>query len=145
MTTTEGHFELLQAEAYRARYLADQIETATPEQRLLMLFDKLLRDLDDAAEGLAHRLIEQTSEALVHAQEILYALRDPLDRETALGAALAGTYTFCLNRLVQANLTKDAVHLRGVREMIEAIANANRQAAASLAVRGSTGVFEGVA
>lgn len=136
--------DLLQAEIYRARYLANQIETATPEQRLIMLFDKLEADLDEAAEGLENGLIEQTNNALVHAQDILFALRDPLDRETPLGAALSATYTYCLGRLIEANLTKRAGQLGRVREMISEIARANRKAAAEVAVTAG-GVFEGVA
>jgi flagellar protein FliS len=137
--------DLLQAEVYRQRYLADQIETASPEQRLLMLFAQLLADLDEAAEAFADRDIETINNSLQHAQQILFALRDPLDRETPLGLALSSTYTFCLNSLVQANLQKNPRELPRVQEMLGAIAAANRTAAAEVLARGRAGEFEGVA
>ncbi len=111
------------------RYLTDWILTATPIQRLLMLFDGLHTDLDAALEAFATRDWKDVSDHLVHAQEILLALRDGLDRTTPLGASLHGIYSFCLSELVRANLDKEPERLPAVRRLIEQIADANRVAA----------------
>ncbi len=121
------------ADARLARYLADQVRTATPVQRLLMLFDQLRRDLLRAEAAFAGTDLKEISDHLVHAQDVLQALRDPLDPSTELGLALRGVYGFCLEHLVQANLRKDPTMLPAVREIVDRIAEANRTAAADCA------------
>jgi len=121
------------ADARLARYLADQVRTATPVQRLLMLFDQLRRDLLRAEAAFGGTDLKEISDHLVHAQEVIQALRDPLDPETELGRALRGVYGFCLEHLVQANLRKDPTMVPAVRQIVERIAEANRTAAAECA------------
>lgn len=121
MTTTE--------EERRQRYLADLITTATPMQRLLMLFDSLLRDLAAAEHAFGGDDLKAVSDRLVHAQHIVFALRDPLDRTTELGASLAAVYGFCLDQLIQCNLRKDPELLGPVRDIVGRLAAADRQAA----------------
>lgn len=120
-----------QLDALRARYLADQVATATPGQRLLMLFDRLFRDLADAEAAFARRDLFAVNKALVHAEQIVLALRDPLDRDTDLGRALSSVYNFCFDRLLDANLRKDPQWLGRCREMLAQIADANRNALAA--------------
>jgi flagellar protein FliS len=122
----------VQQEQLRARYLADQVMTATPAQRLLMLFDQLLRDIDSADRGFDLRDLKVVSDNLIHAQHILFALRDPLDVATPLGEALSNVYGFCLSRLLKANMEKDRSLLPAVREIVDKIATANRIAAADM-------------
>lgn len=119
------------AEERLQRYLADLVMTATPVQRLLMLFDHLRRDLAGAAHGFENGDIKAVSDGLVHAQHILFALRDPLDRGSELGKSLAAVYDFCLDRLLSCNLQKDPTLLVAVRELVDQVASANATAAAS--------------
>lgn len=113
----------------RRRYLEDQVSTATPAQRLLMLFDRLIADLRGAEEAFASSDLKEISDNLVHAQQVLFALRDPLDRSGELGRALHTVYSFCLDQLLRANLAKDRSLLPPVLEMIGRLAAANRHAA----------------
>jgi flagellar secretion chaperone FliS len=122
------------AESLR-RYLANQVNTSTPAQRLLMLFDQLRRDLYAAELGFGAGDFKEISDNLVHAQEILIALRDPLDLATELGRSLSGVYGFCIDRLVLANLKKDITLLPVVQGIVDRLAEANRTAAANLAGR----------
>ncbi|HVC25847.1 MAG TPA: flagellar export chaperone FliS [Acidimicrobiales bacterium] len=121
------------------RYLADQVRTATPAQRLVMLFDQLRRDLHCAAAAFEGGTLKEISDNLVHAQHVIIALRDPLDTETELGRALSGIYGFCLQHLVTANLTKDPSMLPDVQTIVDRLADANRAAVASLQVPASVG------
>ncbi|HVC24624.1 MAG TPA: flagellar export chaperone FliS [Acidimicrobiales bacterium] len=121
------------------RYLADQVRTATPAQRLVMLFDQLRRDLHCASAAFEGGTLKEISDNLVHAQHIIIALRDPLDTETELGRALSGVYGFCLQHLVAANLTKDATKLPDVQAIVDRLADANRTAAAALQVPAGVG------
>ena len=114
------------------RYLADQVRTASPGQRLLMLFDQLRRDLHCAERAFGDGDLKEISDYLVHAQAVLCALRDPLDLGTDLGRALSGVYGFCLSSLVDANLRKDPSPLCDVQGIIDRLTEANRAALASL-------------
>lgn len=115
-----------QMEEFRRRYLADQVATASPERRLLMLFESLLRDLHTAQLAFEGADLKAISDRLIHAQEIIGALRDPLDRSSELGRSLDALYGFCLGQLVRANFDKNPALLPPVIKMIEQVANANR-------------------
>lgn len=114
------------------RYLANAVETASPAQRLLMLFDYFRKDLAEAAEAFETRDWKAVNDRLVHAQQILFALRDPLDRSTELGANLASVYDFCLVQLLTSNLQKDPSLLPAVGELVAKIADANAAAVAGM-------------
>ena len=122
-----------QPEERLQRYLADLVMTATPVQRLLMLFEHLGRDLSTAAVAFDAADWKAVNDSLVHAQHILFALRDPLDRESELGRSLAAVYDFCLDRLLACNLQKDPSLLPAVQELVGQVATANAMAAASAA------------
>ncbi len=121
------------SEEMRRRYLADQVNTGTPAQRLVMLFDRLLRDLRSAEEAFVVKDLKTISDNLVHAQQILFALRDPLDTTTELGRGLRSVYTYCLKTLIEANMKKDPSLLAECAARLEEIAEANRTAASRLA------------
>ena len=113
----------------RLRYLEDQILMASPEQRLLMLFDGLGADLKAAEEAFSAGDLKRINDHLVHAQEILLALRDPLDASSEVGRALGALYTYFHAELVRANLEKDSAPIRPIAAMLERIAQANRAVA----------------
>lgn len=127
-----------QSEERLQRYLADLVMTATPVQRLLMLFDHLRRDLSTASGAFETGDLKAVSDALVHAQHILFALRDPLDRENELGKSLGAVYDFCLGRLLACNLQKDPSLLPAVQDLVSQVATANAMAAASAGAEPAT-------
>lgn len=116
------------ANPMEAEYLRSHVMTATPEQRLMMLFGQFRRDLDGAVEGITERDFKKASNHLVNAQDILRALHDPLDPTTDLGRSLRGVYDYCLRRLIEANIRKDVAAIEEVRPLIERIAEANASA-----------------
>jgi flagellar protein FliS len=119
------------AESLR-RYLVNQVATASPAQRLVMLLDQLRRDLHCAQLAFAAKDLKEISDNLVHAQHILNALRDPLDRTTELGQALSGVYGFCVQTLIEINLKKNPKQLPDVLGIIDRITEANRAALAAM-------------
>ena len=119
------------------RYLADQVETATPARRLLMLQDQLLKDLRAAEAAFDEGAIEPIHRNLVHAQEIVLVLRDSLTGSDWSGAEpLRAVYGFVHQRLVTCNVAKDRSLLPQCVRMIQQVYDANTQAAASLASDG---------
>ena len=60
------------------RFLEEQIMTASPEARFLMLYDRLLVDLDRARDAIVNSQIEAAHVALIHGQEIIQVLRNSM-------------------------------------------------------------------
>jgi len=120
------------ADTLRQRYLADQVETATPIQRLLMLQHKLLHDMEVAASAFEAGSIETVHCYLVNAQHIVLALHDSLKGRDWEGAEpLRGVYWFVHRRLVDCNLQKDRSLLPLCQELIAKIVEANTRATAA--------------
>ncbi len=109
------------------QYLERQIETATPQQRTLMLFDFLASDFVEAEEGFAESEFKKINDALVHAQQAITTLRDLVDLDTELGRSLHAIYTFSINQLIESNLRKDPTLIGPVRDMIGRIGDAMRR------------------
>jgi flagellar protein FliS len=116
--------------AARAQYTREAVTTASPARLLIMLYDRLVRDLVTAETALAARDIAKASSELVHAQQIILELRTSLDLDTWDGAAgLADLYTYLHTELVGANLHKDTARVTACREIIEPLRDTWRQAA----------------
>ena len=116
--------------AVRSRYASDTVATASPATLLIMLYDRLVRDLVTAEKALADSANDVCHVSLVHAQAILLELRTSLDLTAWDGAAgLADLYSFLHAELVGANLSKDAARVAECREIIEPLRDAWREAA----------------
>ena len=118
------------AYAARARYANEAVTTASPAKLLLMLYDRLVRDLVTAEQCLAGGDLGRASSELVHAQDIVTELHSSLDQTAWDGAAdLASLYVFVRAELVTANLRKDAARVASARSLIEPLRDAWRAAA----------------
>jgi flagellar protein FliS len=112
------------------RYLADQILTATPVQRLLMLFEQAMSDLRAADAAFEQGAIEPIHVRLVHAQEIVLALHDGIATDDwEAGAQLREIYRFVHQRLVWCNVKKDRSLLPACLDILTRLYEANREAA----------------
>jgi flagellar protein FliS len=118
----------------RARYLGDSIATASPQQLLVMLYDRLALDLERAEEALTGGDRDRAREQLMHAQEIVIELRGSLRVDVWEGGPrLFALYGWVLGELIQANLKGDVRRVRDCRRIVEPLRDAWRQAAVSLA------------
>ncbi len=116
----------------RRRYVTDAITTVSPNQLVVMLYDRMLLDLVRADEALARRDLAAVNECLLHAQDIVLELESSLDPTRWAGArALGQLYRFISAELITANVTKDAARIENCRRVIEPIAEAWRIAAAN--------------
>ena len=116
----------------RSVYLETQVSTASAGSLLVMLYDRLLLDLDRAAVALEND--KPASAHLTHAQDIISELMSSLDVGAWDGAAgLMSLYTFILGETITANVSKDLVKVREVRVLIEPLREAWSQAATSTA------------
>ena len=111
-------------------YRTAAINTATPGQLVLMLFDGALRNLATALAGFGIEAvgprIEQINNHLLKTQAILRELQASLDLKA--GGKFARTmwalYDFMLERLRAANLTKDPEPVRVVEKLLEEVRGA---------------------
>lgn len=118
----------------RRRYVTDAIQTVTPQQLLVMLYDRLLLDITRAGDALEVRDYEQVNNMLTHAQDIIMELESSLDPTAwSGGPALMELYRFLHNELISANVGKDATRIASCHALIEPLADAWKTAAAQLA------------
>lgn len=119
-----------QAFAARARYAGTAVDTASPARLLVMLYDRLVRDLVTAERALSAQDLSTASRELLHAQQIVLELRTSLDLTVWDGAQrLSDLYSFLHGELVEANLRKDDARVRTCLEIIEPLRDAWRAAA----------------
>jgi flagellar protein FliS len=124
----------MSAASLRARYLGDSIATASPQQLLVMLYDRLALDLQRAEESLVLGNREAAREPVMHAQEIVLELRASLQVDVWEGGPrLAALYSWLIGELIQANVKGDLRRVRDCRKVVEPLRDAWREAAASLA------------
>ena len=118
----------------RARYMGDTVATASPQQLLVMLYDRLALDLERAEDALVAGNREMAHAQLLHAQEIVLELRGSLQVDVWEGGPrLAALYSWVLTELMKANLKGDVRRVRDCRKVVEPLRDAWREAAASLA------------
>ena len=123
----------MSAASLRARYLGDAVATSSPQQVLVMLYDRLALDLERAQKAAAAGDREMASEQLQHAQSIVIELLSSLQVDAWEGGArLAALYSWLIGELVQANVKLDN-RISACRQVVEPLRDAWRQAAASLA------------
>lgn len=92
----------------REAYLAATVATASPQQLLVMLYERLTLDLQRASDALRNGEPSKAHEPLLHAQEIVLELNASLDASAWDGASnLAALYDYLHSELVKANVGKN--------------------------------------
>lgn len=120
-------------EGARARYQQNGT-TASPGRSVVLLYERLLRDLDDATLAIGNGQVVAAHEALIHAQRIVEGLDLSLDRDAWGGAsALSLVYEYLERELVAANVAKDRRRIAACRQVVEPLADAWRNAWAQTA------------
>ena len=125
----------------RSRFTDGSIETASSERVIVMCFDRLDRDLDNALTSIAAEDHDTTNSKLCHAQDLIAELVAMLDVDVWEHAtALLSVYDYLLRRLAQANVLKDAAAVREARHLISEIGSAFRAAAETISATPATQV-----
>ena len=114
----------------RAAYLDASIATASPARLLVMLFDRLVLDVQRGLEAQRNGDFEETHRQLTHAQDILLELSSSLRPEEFRGGYdLAALYGFLHRQLVMANVRKDAAITDEVLALVTDLCDTWREAA----------------
>jgi flagellar protein FliS len=112
------------------RYLAAAINTASPGQLILMLFDGALRYMGGAIAAFEEKDRTQQIEAIHHnlikAQAILRELQTSLDREKSgeFSQRMYPLYGFMIEQLALANVNKSVAPIRMVEGLLIQIRDA---------------------
>jgi flagellar protein FliS len=117
----------------RNRYAEDAVLTVPPAQLVVMLYDRLVRDLVEAEEAIGARNLAEASDQLVHAQDIVMELHSGLKPELwSGGPGLASLYLWLHGELIAANVAKDTGRVAAARRLVEPLRDAWHQAAGQL-------------
>ena len=102
-------------------YKKTQIETASPEALILMLYDGALRFIANAEEASEKKNLEGIHNSLVRVQAIIAELLACLNKEKGgeIAVNLERLYIFFLGRLADANISKDLKQVREIKPLIE--------------------------
>ncbi|CAI6084387.1 Flagellar secretion chaperone FliS [Cohnella sp. JJ-181] len=92
--------------ATRNKYMETAVQTATPQQLLIMLIDGAIRFCRAGIEGIKNGQYEDANTQLVKAQNIISEFTITLNRDQPIAANLLQLYEYFNYRLVQANIHK---------------------------------------
>jgi flagellar secretion chaperone FliS len=110
---------------YANTYRKQQVQTASREQILIMLYEGAIRFLTVAKAGLAENNLEKFNNNIIKTQRIITEFMTTLDMEIGgeMAQNLFKLYAYLHYRLVQANFKKDVsmidevqTHLRELKE-----------------------------
>lgn len=122
-----------QRAALADRYQSDGMSAASPPKLLLAVFDRLKRDLDQAAEAIEAGQVEASHRALLHAQDLVHELNLALEPDIWPAAVeLRSLYEHLLDLLVEANLYKSVDLVGRCRDIVFPLADTWAEAHRSL-------------
>ena len=112
------------------QYRKVQAETGSGADLVLMLYQGAVRFMNRGIAAIERRKIEDAHGALLRAQDIMRELQASLNHEAGgdLANGLFSLYQYCVDRLIEANLRKDAEPVREVRALVQELLSAWEQA-----------------
>lgn len=114
----------------RATYMDASVATASPARLLVMLYERLVLDVQRGFEALQRQDLEATHSQLTHAQDIVMELHSSLKVDAFKGGTdLAALYGYLHRQLVVANIRKDAVIAAECLQIVTDLCDTWRQAA----------------
>jgi flagellar protein FliS len=106
-----------------AAYQNNKINTATPAELTLMLYEGIIKFCNMAIIGIEENDIKKSNLNIQKAEKIITHLRATLDFKYPVAKDFDNVYDYIFDRLVQANIRKDKdiivevlEHIRGLRD-----------------------------
>jgi len=94
-------------QAQRNVYLERTVQTATPAQLLLMLYDGAIRFSRKAIDAIEKKQLQEAHDSLVRVQDIVNEFAITLDRSSPMAEQLLNLYEYFNRRLMEANIKKE--------------------------------------
>lgn len=92
--------------AYK-QYQQNAVNTASPQELTLMLYNGLIRFLKLANEGIDEANIEKANNYIIRSQDIIVEFMSTLDMQYEVSNGLFALYDYMNSRLIDANIKKD--------------------------------------
>lgn len=99
-------------------YQQNSINTASPGELTLMLYNGCLKFLKAAKQAIEENNIETKNTNLIKAQDIIQELMLTLDMDYEVSQNMYQMYDYMLNRLIQANIKNDPQILSEVEGLV---------------------------
>lgn len=113
-----------------AQYKQNSVNTATPEELTLMLYNGAIKFAKLARINMEEKNIQETSNNLVKSQAIIDELNFTLNMDYELSENLRNLYDFIKEQLVETNIKKDTKILDGIIPIIEGMRDTWKEAMA---------------
>lgn len=89
------------------QYKENNIKTASPENLTLMLYNGALKFINQGKLFIDEKNVSKSNDAIQKAQAIIQELNITLDMQYEISKNLRSLYTYILDKLVEANMSKD--------------------------------------
>lgn len=105
---------------YVNQYLTNTVQSASPEQLMLMLYDGAIRFVSLAIQAIDNGLIDKRAYYINKTSAIVSEFAATLDHSMnpKLAEDLDALYSYMLNRMMEANLKNDTAPLVEVKQML---------------------------
>ena len=106
--------------AKRNPYASAQVNSASPEQILVLLYDAALRDLKEAMAALQANDRARKAKALDHAVKVVTELANSLrpDKSPEIAENLSSLYDFMIDRMIRSNAQNQDLDLQVVYNLL---------------------------
>lgn len=115
-------------------YQGSKINTATPAELTLMLYDGAIKFCNIAMIGIEENDIEKANINIIKAEKIILEFRATLDHKYPISQDFDRVYDYVYRRLLEANIKKDKeiieevlVHLREMRDTWKEVMKTGRR------------------
>lgn len=99
------------------QYKENSILTSSPEELVLLLYNGILRFIEEAKSAIELKNYGIANESIKRAQDIVTELMLTLDMNYEISKSLYNLYDFMLRRLIDANIKKDISILEEVKTL----------------------------
>ena len=108
-------------------YQKNSVQTATPGQLVIMLYDGAIKFTKAGMEGIRHKQYAVANQNLKKAQSIVHELIASLNQEVAISKDLLRIYEYMLYCLIEANIKKEPRHAEEVLNHLQDLREAWKQ------------------
>lgn len=110
------------------KYKQQSVNTATPEELTLMLYDGCIKFINIAKIAIEEKDFQAAHKNIIKAEDIITEFIITLNMNYEVSKNLKELYVFYYNLLVEANLKKDIQKLEQVKEFVVDLRNTWKEA-----------------
>lgn len=109
-------------------YLEQKIMNAKPEELTLMLYEGLVKFINQCILFNEQKIYDKSSNSNLRAQAIVQELRSTLNLEITISESLEALYVYMMEKLVDANINKNNSYLNEVLSLATDLRDTWKQA-----------------